>query len=329
MDDSCRRKLDRKCDSLPGIVMQPTEEPLRSIFTRLQSRGYRALWYLWSRRGVDRIGTAVIDRLPARTRRWVEMRKRDVRRSPSFQPILAERLLDGREAPLVPKEKLEEAYREALNHLASAPGSNDVGDYLEFGVYVGTSLLCMNRASRAVGLESLRMYGFDSFQGLPEVAGAESGGLWQPGWLRAEYGLVREHLTRNGIDWGRTTLVPGWFEETLGPGLAHELGIKKAGIIMIDCEIYSAALTAVTFCAPLIRDRAWVFLDGWNRKGAVAKASTYSGVLGERRALAEVLAANPDLQVEEELSPYKRASKVLLVTRRRAVTTDDGTPRAA
>jgi hypothetical protein len=58
----------------------------------------------------------------------------------------------------------------------------------------------MYRASRAVGFESLILYGFDSFQGLPEVTATEAAEVCQPGWFRAEYSLVREHLTRNGID---------------------------------------------------------------------------------------------------------------------------------
>jgi O-methyltransferase len=287
---------------------------LSSVFVRLGNLGYRAVWVLWTRTGLHRIGNAVIERLPARTRSWVENRKRDLRRFPSWQPGLARRLREGREAPLVPERELEERYRDALNRLSLAAGPHEVGDYLEFGVFVGTSLLCMHRASRAAGLESLRLYGFDSFQGLPEVAATESGGVWQPGSLRAEYSLVREHLTRNGIDWDRTTLVPGWFEETLVPDLADQLGIKKAGIIMIDCEIYSAALTALTFCAPLIRDRAMVFLDEWTPDRHLA-----AKVSGERRAFEEFLAGNPGLRVEEELPPYNGTSKVFFVARGEAV----------
>jgi O-methyltransferase len=295
---------------------------LGGVFARLANLGYRGVWFLWTRTGLHRIGNAVIERLPARTRRWVENRKRDVLRFPSWQPGLFQRLQEGREAPLVPERELEEAYRDALNRLALAAVRDEVGDYLEFGVYVGTSLLCMHRASRAVGLESLRLYGFDSFQGLPEVTATEGAGIWQPGSLRADYSLVREHLTRNGIDWDRTTLVPGWFEETLVPGLALELGMKKAGIIMIDCQIYSAAHAALTFCAPLIRDRAVVFLDEW--KPALLDAAKVSG---ERRAFEEFLARNPDLRAEE-LPPYTHASKVFLVTRGEAVTRDKRVTRA-
>jgi O-methyltransferase len=295
---------------------------LKGVFVRLGNLGYRAVWVVWTRTGVHRIGNAVIERLPARTRLWTQNRKRDMRRFPSWQPALAQRLLEGREAPLVPERELEERYRDALNRLAQAAKPDDVGDYLEFGVYVGTSLLCMHRASKALGFESLRLFGFDSFQGLPEVTATEAPGVWQPGWYRAEYSLVRDHLTRNGIDWDRTTLVPGWFDETLIPGLAQQLGIKKAGIIMIDCDIYSAALTALAFCAPLIRDRAVVFFDDWGPGGLAAKG------LGESRAFGEFLAGNPDLRAEE-LPPYSDDSKVFFVTRGEAVASDKRATRAA
>jgi hypothetical protein len=49
---------------------------------------------------------------------------------------------------------------------------------------------------------------------------------------------------------------------------------------------------------------------------------------GESRAFEEFLAGNPDLKVEEELPPYKRASKVFLVNRGEADTRDKWATRA-
>ena len=51
----------------------------------------------------------------------------------------------------MPERELEEAYCDALNRLALAAASDEVGDYLEFGVYVGTSMLCMHRRARPSG----------------------------------------------------------------------------------------------------------------------------------------------------------------------------------
>ena len=109
---------------------------LRSVLVRLANLGYRGVWVLWTRTRLHRVGNAVIERLPTRTRRWVVNRKREVRLFPSWQPGLAQRLQEGREAPRVPKRELEEAYRGALSRLALAAGRDDVGAYLEFGVYV-------------------------------------------------------------------------------------------------------------------------------------------------------------------------------------------------
>jgi O-methyltransferase len=280
-------------------------EVLRGVPVRVGNAVYRAVWALWTRTRLHRIGNSLIERLPAGPRGWIERRKRVAR---GWQTGLRLRLLRGQEASLVPVRELEDSYRKALRLLADGSTDDAVGDYLEFGVYVGTSLLCMHRASRAVGLPSLRLFGFDSFQGLPEESVQEPELGFKPGWFRAEYGVVREHLTRSGIEWDRTVLVPGWYEETLRPDLVERLGIEKAGVIMIDCDIYASARPALVFCEPLIRDRAVIFFDDWPGDGPEAQG------LGERRAFQELLAEHPDLAAEE-LEPYAQKGRAFLVTR--------------
>jgi hypothetical protein len=273
---------------------------MNGVRARLAGFIYRVLWALW-KTPLGRAGGVVAGRLPAGPRRWIEQRKRRLHEE------ARERRLNPTEA-LVPERELEATYRKALRLLVNGDGPDGVGDYLEFGVYVGTSLICMHRASKAVGLGSLRLFGFDSFQGLPEAAARDDEGPWQPRQYRAEYGFVRKRMTRAGIDWSRTVLVPGWFEETLRPALAGEFGIEKAGIVMIDCDIYMSARTALGFCAPLIQDRAVVVFDDWNSGGLAAKG------LGERRAFEEFMAVNPDLRAKE-LDTYHENAKVFLVTR--------------
>jgi predicted O-methyltransferase YrrM len=276
----------------------------------------RVLWMLWTRTPLGRVTNAMIDRLPPALRGWVarqkqrlrEQRKRIVRRRGNHLSELGEQdllqlRLRGKHL-LVPERELEETYRHVLRLLAVRAGPDGVGDYLEFGVYIGTSLLCMHRASEAVGLPSLRLFGFDSFAGLPESAAKEEG-RWHPGQFRAAYDVARAYLSKAGVDWSRTALVPGWFEDTLRPELAHRLGIEKAGVIMIDCDIYSSAHIALGFSAPFIRDHTVVVLDDW-----------HDGRTGEGTAWEEFLAANPDLTAEE-LGSYRQDSKVFLVTRRR------------
>jgi predicted O-methyltransferase YrrM len=293
-----------------GGNVDSQHDRITDSLVRVGEAGQRALWTIWTRTSFGRMTNDLIDRLPARPKRWLEELKRDVR---NWQPALRLRLREGRNPPLVSAGALERMFRNELRLLASEAGPAGVGDYLEFGVYVGTSLLCMHRASKAAGLGRMRLFGFDSFQGLPEAA-AEDEGPYRPGWFRADYDLARENLSRNGIDWSRTVLVPGWFEDTLTPELVERLGIRKAGVILIDCDIYSAARTALEFCAPLIKDKAVVVLDDWPGDTPEAQG------LGERRAFDEFLACNPDLRAEER-EPYRwegrpnAVGKVFLVTR--------------
>lgn len=81
--------------------------------------------------------------------------------------------MDYPEGIVVPVEELERSYRELLELLVDRHGRDGLGDYLEFGVFGGASLGCMWRATEALGLTDVRLFGFDSFEGLPPVAEEE------------------------------------------------------------------------------------------------------------------------------------------------------------
>jgi O-methyltransferase len=209
---------------------------------------------------------------------------------------------------LVPERELEATYKRALQSLIRRDGPQSVGDYLEFGVYTGTSLLCMARASEALGLEQMRLFGFDSFEGLPAVADNEAT-PWASGDMKADPGYVRARLAENGVDLSRLVLVEGWFEHTLNGKLIRDSAMRKASVVMIDCNLYSSAKTALTFVAPLIRDRAILLFDDWYAFGLAEDG------LGEKRAFDEFLAENPELTAEE-FGSYTENAKVFIVMRR-------------
>lgn len=72
----------------------------------------------------------------------------------------------------------------------------------------------------------------------------------------------------------RVSLVKGWFDETLTPGMAKTIG--KASVIMVDCDLYASAKTALNFTADLIVEQAVLFFDDWADVGLAEKS------LGER-----------------------------------------------
>ncbi|MEL7028743.1 MAG: TylF/MycF/NovP-related O-methyltransferase, partial [Pseudomonadota bacterium] len=190
-------------------------------------------------------------------------------------------------APLANVEEFSQACRRAVRALEDR--GHVFGDYLEFGVSRGTTLAAMANVLRTVGRSEVRIFGFDSFQGLPE--GAETEG-WLPGQFASTLAATRRYLAKHGVSADDATLVEGWFEDTLTEQMRTRLGLKKASLVMVDCDIHSASRMALEFIAPLIDDAAVIFFDDWG-------AADVLGAPGQKEAFAAFLAERPDLIVLE------------------------------
>jgi O-methyltransferase len=193
---------------------------------------------------------------------------------------------------LVPTEELERVYRRAVAYLRDGTG-HPVGDYLEFGVYRGDSLLCMDRIRRERGM-SFRLFGFDSFQGLPALEAGDEALGWAAGGFASSYKRTQKRLEQAGLDRRSAVLVKGWYKDTLTPELVRRHNLVKASTIMIDCDLYSSTRTALEFCVPLIKDEAIVFFDDWDGGQRLADRGE-----GEARAFAEFLQLHPEFAAEE------------------------------
>jgi hypothetical protein len=208
--------------------------------------------------------------------------------------ILKDKFRDSDFRQLVDEKEIKPKFEEALLYLKKFyQHSKPLGDYLEFGVSHGSSILYMFETTKKLRLDTIRLFGFDSFEGLPEEALTEDGGNWKPGDFYAKERKVRRFLAKSGIEWDRVKLVKGWFKDTLLYSFIEQNKIEKASIIMIDCDLYSAAKEALTFCVPLIVDKTIIFFDDWNA------ANLASRNLGEKKAFDEFLIENPQFEAEE------------------------------
>ena len=197
-----------------------------------------------------------------------------------------------------PRAALEETFERCLARLVAAEGESP-GDYLEFGVYQGNSMVCMHRALEKLGLDTVRLFGFDSFAGLPESADLD--GIWSPGQFRSDVEFTRHLMTEAGVDWSRTHLIEGFFDQVLRPSTASELGIERAAVIMIASDLYTSTLEDLDFCTPVIEKRFIVLFDDWESTDAHH---------GEKRAFTEFLARHPDLEARD-LDPYHGRARVV------------------
>jgi O-methyltransferase len=182
------------------------------------------------------------------------------------------------------------------------------GDYLEFGVFDGASLanafktirdVYRQRASderhsaeyRKQVLElwkKMRFFGFDSFQGLPELSPMDrQSNEFVKGKFAYSLSSFQRKLRAGRVDPGKVVIVPGWFEQTCTAETAEKYQMKAVSIVNIDCDLYESTRVALRFIAPLMVDGTVLIFDDWY---------SFRGnpELGEQRAFSEWKLSKPD-----------------------------------
>jgi O-methyltransferase len=155
------------------------------------------------------------------------------------------------------------------------------GDYLEFGVYRGESLIRAHDLARVYRLNDMRFFGFDSFQGLPEAD--QDIKRYRAGQYSCSLEAVTQTLNKYGV---KAILTKGFFDTSLDEKVGKSLNLKKAAIVLIDSDLYMSALAALNFVTPYIQEGTVVLFDSWfSHRGNPGK--------GEARAYSEWLKKNP------------------------------------
>lgn len=220
-------------------------------------------------------------------------------------PWTNEPIDDVTKVDLVPPKDLMAFFARCLSLLGELKG-DDLGDYLEFGVFNGSSMASLSHALSRSGL-NMRRFGFDGFQGLPEGSDEEDGGVWQAGFYQCSFSDMQRGLRNKGVNPDFVNWISGWYDETLCPELVEEHGIQNVGIAFVDCDTYSSAKTVLDFLAPLIDQPAILVFDDWKLNDLDIEEA------GEYRAFNEFLGQNPHLQATE-IGSYSRKSKAFLLT---------------
>ena len=172
---------------------------------------------------------------------------------------------------------------EAVNRSLEYALANGVsGDYLEFGVFRGASLLNAQKRADELKLGAMRFIGFDSFNGLPDEPDQHKK-MFYKGQYSCSEQQVRTWLSQYGADWRRLVLVPGFYAATLTPESKRKLGLTKCAVAMLDCDIYSSTKLALTWIDDLIGPGSVLIFDDWNAYGD-DEASWQDG---QRRAMLE------------------------------------------
>ncbi len=194
------------------------------------------------------------------------------------------------------------------------------GDYLEFGVWKGDSFIkayhALSRlrrehtawlASRPTHQSQFgnstsehalwkeagqRFFAFDSFAGLPNPSEHQIEEEWVEGAYACSEEQFKKNLTSEGVDLKNVALVPGFYDKTLTPETKQKLGLRKAAIVHIDCDLYESTTLVLDFVTDLLTQGSVLIFDDWFYNQARED-------LGEQRACREWLERNPHIKLTE------------------------------
>jgi hypothetical protein len=164
------------------------------------------------------------------------------------------------------------------------------GSYMEFGVLNGECMIDAFRQFRGV---ITHYYGFDSFEGLPDLSvedhkASEMSPHFRKGNFKsmARDAVRQTILASSRISEEELTLVQGFFSDSL-PEFSKER-LKSDGaplVVYIDCDLYSSTLDVLRFIDDIVVTGTWVLFDDfWCYRGSPNE--------GEQRAVREWLESN-------------------------------------
>jgi len=129
-------------------------------------------------------------------------------------------------------------------------------DIYEFGVYKGKSMVHIHKELEKQNLEVHKVYGFDSFVGLPSEAKKVP---IRKGWIPGQFSAV-EYFENDNIQsiikilkkklaFSKIAIeiIPGFFKDVLNKNLVEKYKFKPACFVEIDVDLYISAYQVLDF----------------------------------------------------------------------------------
>jgi hypothetical protein len=203
-------------------------------------------------------------------------------KTPNFFPAMSWSL-DTQYGQHVNKAMVEAEAMCVKELLAEQQRNKVKGAIVEFGVFQGAWLERLYLACEELKFQR-DIYGFDSFEGLPEPEHKNDLGGWKKGDYSATYDSVCADL--KVAERPNIHLVPGWFSDSLPR--PETQAISEICFARIDCDLYAPALECLRYLAPRLVNGSILVFDDW----------TFATFKGETKAFAEWLPEVPNLKFQ-------------------------------
>lgn len=138
------------------------------------------------------------------------------------------------------------------------------GDYLEFGVFTGSSFCHSIRCYKSCkylykSAHEMKFMGFDSFSGFGTLEGSDIHSFYTDQNFQTEKNRVEKRVSKvkGALD---ATLVEGFFKDTLDK-VPRYYSIDSAAIVFIDSDTYESSRDALRFCETIVKEGTFIILD--------------------------------------------------------------------
>jgi O-methyltransferase len=96
-----------------------------------------------------------------------------------------------------------------------------------------------------------RFFAFDSFAGLPDGE-ADRHADYGAGAYACSQSQFHANIAAKGVDMARVVTVPGMYDQSLVPAVKERHQLRRAALIMIDCDLYESTMPVLDFITDLV-----------------------------------------------------------------------------
>ncbi len=187
---------------------------------------------------------------------------------------------------------------------------NTLGDYLEFGVFTGSSFnfaMKINKKMEKIFKRKIntQFIGFDSFDGFGEIKPIDENPSFKSTFFKVNKNKVFNNIKKNSKN-QRYKLIEGFYQQTIKDKNPNDYGIEKSRLIMIDCDLKESTSIALNFAKQSLQEGTIIIFDDFNfYKGNINK--------GEFGAFEDFKKQNPDIKFRK-IFDYGYSGRAFIVT---------------
>ncbi|KCZ85722.1 hypothetical protein HAD_08555 [Hyphomonas adhaerens MHS-3] len=156
-------------------------------------------------------------------------------------------------------EGLQKAFY--LTNLESIPG-----DYMEFGMFEGTSFIGAFEANRKTGTSESpkrKFWGYDSFEGFKYSDEKDRHPFFREGDFKSSYDKVSKRIRKHFKDAAPWAITKGYVEDTIGGKTAAEIGIPKVAVALVDLDLGAPARVCLEVMSGSLQRGSIIIFDDY------------------------------------------------------------------